>query len=133
MLHVFSRMSLFLQSYNIADGMHCMHTLSISRISAVCGFEVKHGPAARELDLRVDNTELLDCAALTGENRTAEITRESQLVISQHGVFLSLDCSSLLPAPSPGRPPPTVMWTRQSQPSRWLCMAMKIMLGKKKK
>lgn len=90
--------------------------LSAAHVSAVYGFTVKHGPAARELDLRINNTGLLACAALAGDNVTAEITRESQLVIAQHGAFLGLDCSSLLPEPRPGEPLPMVTWMRRSSP-----------------
>jgi hypothetical protein len=79
---------------------------------------VKFGSAARVLvgngELRVDNSRLLDCAALTGENVTAVITRESQLVISQHGVSLFLDCSSLIPESLPGSQRPNITWMRPS-------------------
>lgn len=80
----------------------------------VYAFEVIVGPDALRLDLAIDNPELLRFAALTGDNVTADITQSSQLVISQDGVILSFDCSSLLPDSQPGVPLPTVAWTRSS-------------------
>lgn len=90
--------------------------MPIVNISAIVGeFQVKFGSAASGVDLRINNTQLLDCAARTGENQTAAITRESQLVIAQDRVYLFLDCSSLLPSSCEPQCP-EVVWTRRLQP-----------------
>jgi hypothetical protein len=72
---------------------------------------VQFGPAADALNLALNNTDLLSIAARAGENVTARITRESQTVIAQHGAYLSLDCSSILPTRSdPTEALPVVTW-----------------------
>ena len=68
---------------------------------------------AETLDLRIDNTDLLESAARIGENHTVPVLMESQLIIAQDRVFLLLDCSSLL---SFCDPECNVIWRRQLGP-----------------
>ena len=66
---------------------------------------------AAELDLVPDNPELLQYAAKMGNNETVDVRRLAQIVISQHGVNLTFNCSLILPMnPSPQT---EIMWWRK--------------------
>lgn len=78
------------------------------------GFEVLSGPAdIGSLILQIDNPDLLPYAIRMGENVTVRITMATQTIIAQHGVFLSLDCSSILFDLEPGVSPPNITWRRR--------------------
>lgn len=82
--------------------------------SSVSSFEVLTGALANRVVLEIDNAELLQYAVLTGQNVTAEVLETTQLVVAQHGVYLTLDCGSLFrDTVPPGSSPTLVTWTRQ--------------------
>lgn len=82
--------------------------------TAQSNFRVLRGENQPRLeDLKISNTpELLQFAALTGEEVTIDLLGETQTAIVQHHVKIVMDCSSLIEAG--GKLLRPVEWTRQS-------------------
>ena len=89
--------------------------LSLAAMStAQSNFRVLRGGNQPRLeDLKISNTpELLQFAALTGEEVTIELLEDTQTAIVQHHVNVIMDCSSLIEAG--GKLLGPVEWTRQT-------------------
>ena len=87
---------------------------SVAMTTAQSNFRVLRGESQPKLrDLKVSNTpELLQFAALTGEEVTIRLLGETQTAIVQHHVSVTMDCLSLIE--SGGKLLGPVEWTRLS-------------------
>ena len=76
-------------------------------------FTIFHGNDATRMNSRLSlqNSELLQYAAKTGQNKWIEMTGFHQTVITQDGVNITLDCGSLLTGVHSGG---NISWSRLS-------------------
>ena len=102
-------------SPSITSTVSLILLLSLAAIStAQSNFRIlRGGNQPRLQDLKISNTpELLQFAALTGEEVTINLLGESQTAIVQHNVRVTMDCTSLIEAG--GKLLSPVEWTRLS-------------------